>query len=73
MKDELEEYIQNWEAVQEVEKQELASTTFKLRWRQLNSLLGMAKVLGIMPQRDDQLEESVFIRWAYLKGARERI
>jgi hypothetical protein len=26
-----------------------------------------------MPQRDDQLEESVFIRWAYLKGARERI
>ncbi|MEA3441481.1 MAG: hypothetical protein U9R58_14495 [Chloroflexota bacterium] len=69
MKEALESYIHTWQAVQEVEKGELASATFELRWQQLNSLLGLAIELGIFPQRDEQQEKFVMKRWAFLKGA----
>lgn len=73
MKEALKSYIHTWQAVQEVEKSELASATFELRWRQLNSLVGMAIALSIMPQRDESQEDVVIKRWAFLKGAGERI
>lgn len=58
-------YRDRWQAVAEVERQELQASTLDLRWRQLNAVLGLAIGLGINKSVDDEIE--VFQRWARLK------
>lgn len=62
-------YRQGWQAVEEVEKQEACQATIEMRWLQLNSLVGMAIALEILPLNDRE-EEEVRTRWNQLKKAR---
>ena len=61
----LKAYLARWQAVEEVERQELQTATLELRWQQLNALIGMAIGLGIYQPTEDESE--VFQRWAILK------
>lgn len=72
MEDTLKAYCARWQAVAEIERQELQTASLELRWRQLNSVIGIAVGLGIFTPADDEIE--VFQRWAKLKekAARQR-
>ena len=61
----LKAYLARWQAVEEVERQELQSATIELRWQQLNAVIRMAIGLGIYESNEDETE--VFQRWAKLK------
>jgi hypothetical protein len=61
----LKAYLARWQAVEEIERQELQTATLDLRWQQLNSVIGMAIGLGIYQPVEDEIE--VFQRWAKLK------
>jgi len=61
----LKAYLSRWQAVEEVERQELQSATIELRWQQLNAVIRMAIGLGIYESNEDESE--VFQRWAILK------
>ena len=61
----LKAYCTRWQAVAEVERQELQTATLELRWQQLNAVIGIAIGLGIYIPADDEIE--VFQRWAKLK------
>jgi hypothetical protein len=61
----LKTYLARWQAVEEIERQELQSATMELRWQQLNSAIRMAIGLGIYESNEDEIE--VFQRWAKLK------
>ncbi len=61
----LKAYLARWQAVEEVERQELQTATLELRWQQLNAAIGMAIGLGIYETTEDESE--VFQRWAILK------
>jgi hypothetical protein len=61
----LKAYRARWEAVAEIERQELQTASLELRWRQLNAVVGMAIGLGINTPAEDEIE--VFQRWAELK------
>ena len=65
MDDTLKAYCIRWQAVAEVERQELQTATLELRWQQLNAVIGMAVGLGIFQPAEDEIE--VFQRWAKLK------
>ncbi len=66
MDDMLKAYQERWQAVAEIERQELQTATLELRWQQLNSIIGMAMGLGLTIPADDDFE--VIQRWAKLKG-----
>ncbi|MES0361819.1 MAG: hypothetical protein ABUK20_12945 [Anaerolineales bacterium] len=61
----LKAYLARWQAVEEVERQELQTATLELRWQQLNAVIGIAIGLGIFESADDETE--VYQRWAILK------
>ncbi len=61
----LKAYLARWQAVEEVERQELQSATMELRWQQLNAVIRMAIGLGIYESNEDETE--VFQLWAKLK------
>lgn len=61
----LKDYCTRFQAVAEVERQELQTATVELRWQQLNAVIGMAVGLGIFQPAEDEIE--VFQRWAKLK------
>lgn len=61
----LKAYRARWQAVEEIERQELQNATLELRWRQLNAVIGLAIGLGIYQPVEDDIE--VFQRWAKLK------
>jgi hypothetical protein len=61
----LKAYLARWQAVEEVERQELQTATMELRWQQLNAVIGIAIGLGIFESADDETE--VYQRWAILK------
>lgn len=65
---ELSAYRRRWEAVREVERQELRTASVELRWIQLNSIVGLAKALGLLQKmaldRDDRVVRE---RWVRLK------
>ena len=65
MENSLKDYIDRWQAVEEVELQELQTSTLELRWQQLNAVIGMAIGLGIFEHTEDETE--VIQRWAMLK------
>jgi hypothetical protein len=61
----LKAYRARWQAVEEIERQELQNATLELRWRQLNAVIGLAIGLGIYQPVEDDIE--VIQRWAKLK------
>ena len=61
----LKAYRARWQAVEEIERQELQSASMELRWQQLNSLYLLAIGLGIDEPEKDEIK--VFQRWAKLK------
>ena len=62
---ELKAYLTRWQAVEEIERQELQNATLELRWKQLNAVIGMAIGLDIYKSREDEIE--VIQRWVKLK------
>jgi len=58
-------YQTRWQAVEEIERQELQNATIELRWQQLNAVIGMAIGLGIFKSVEDDFH--IFQRWAKLK------
>ncbi len=66
MNKEMKEYVARWQAVAEIERQELRAASIELRWQQLNAVIGMAIELGIM--KTDNSEEEVYQQWAKLKS-----
>jgi hypothetical protein len=63
---EAKEYQNRWRAVAAVELEEQRSASVALRWQQLNSILCLAKGLGLSLESDDS-ERLVWERWAKLK------
>jgi hypothetical protein len=63
-------YRARWEAVAEIERQEMRAETLDQRWQQLNAVIGLAIELGMM--KADQSEEEVYQRWAKLKSEAEK-
>ena len=61
----LKAYLDRWQEVAELERQELREVSLELRWQQLNTIIGMAIGLGILIPDDDEAE--VYQRWANLK------
>ena len=61
----LKAYRARWQAVEEIERQELQTASLELRWQQLNAVIGIAIGLGIFMPAEDEIE--VFQRWARLK------
>ena len=61
----LKAYRARWQAVEEIERQELQNATLESRWRQLNAIIGLSIGLGLNNPADD--ETKVFQRWAKLK------
>ena len=61
----LKAYRDRWQAVAEIERQELRNASIELRWRQLNSVIKIAMGLGIL--KSDEKETEVYQRWAMLK------
>ena len=60
-------YVQRWEAVAEIEKQEQQSRSVAENWRQLNAIQRRAARLGIT-REDDEGEMALFLLWARLKA-----
>jgi len=58
-------YKKGWEAVAEVEREELQNTSIEEKWRQLISIIKLAIGLGIFIS--DPSEEAVYEQWAKLK------
>ena len=65
MNEDMKAYSARWQAVAEIELQELQSASIELRWQQLNAVIGLAIGLGIM--KADKSEEEIYQRWAKLK------
>jgi hypothetical protein len=65
LKEDIEFYRNRWQAVAEIEKQEVQSASPELRWRQLNAIVGLGIGLGIF--KADPSEEEIYILWARLK------
>ncbi len=59
-------YLNRWEAVKKIEE-EAQSLTLEQRWRQLNSLFGLARELNLFENVSDMGEEAVWQRWVELK------
>ncbi len=70
LKQDLLAYQERWKAVEAIQREERASASLELRWRQLNAAYGMAKALGLL--QPDPSEMEVFERWAKIKEHAER-
>jgi hypothetical protein len=64
LKDDLQAYLAQWKAVEEIQAEERRAATLELRWQQLSAGYGMAKGLGLL--QPDLSELGVFERWAKL-------
>lgn len=61
-------YRQRWQAVDEIERQELRALSVLDCWKQLNIIVQLGLGLGLERKEDDE-ELAVFRRWAKLKGS----
>ena len=59
-------YKERWEAIEEVERQELRAMTLEEHWRKLNAIARFAIESGLEKDKDDG-EMEVFTRWAEIK------
>lgn len=60
-------YRERWNAVAEIERQELRAMSIEKHWKQINNLVRFAIENGLT-RGDDDGEMGVFLRWAKLKG-----
>lgn len=59
-------YVERWQEVEKIEREEMLNTGIQERWRQLNALKRRAIRLGIKRENDEG-EMEVFLRWADLR------
>jgi hypothetical protein len=70
LKDDMIAYRARWQAVEEIEREELVNTSIEMKWRQLNSIINLAIQWGIF--KPDPSERLVYKRWAKLKEQAEK-
>jgi hypothetical protein len=58
--------LKRWNAISAVEKDELKKSSMDLRWKQLNSIVALARELGLEPVIDCDAER-VRERWRKIK------
>jgi hypothetical protein len=63
-------YKERWEAVEEIEREELRAMTLEDHWRKLNAIVRFAIEAG-MQQEEDDGEMEVILRWAKIKAQYE--
>lgn len=63
----LKAWRKHWQTVAEIEWEEARLSSYELRWRQLNYLVGLAKALDIPLTPDDAEEEIGRARWRRLQ------
>lgn len=63
-------YQARWNAVEEIEQQELRAMTLEQHWQKLNAIVRFAIETG-MPIDSNDGEMEVFLRWAKLKACYE--
>ncbi len=61
------EFRARWQAVAEVEFEELRTDPVELRWRQLDALFRLARGLGLSLEKPEEEVEAVRARWNRLK------
>ncbi len=61
-------YTTRWEAVARIKQEELQTTSFAEKWRQLNAIRRRAARLGITREQGRDGEMAVFLLWAKLKA-----
>lgn len=61
-------YQRRWQAVGQVEAAEQQTATIAERWQRLNSLLRLARSLGLPPSEDDVLIGPAQQRWNRLQS-----
>ena len=66
LKDDMVAYRDRWQAMAEMELQELLTTSIETKWRQLNSIVNLAIRWGFF--KPDPSDEVVHQQWAKLKG-----
>jgi hypothetical protein len=59
-------YRDRWQAVEELERQELRAMTPEEHWRKLNAIARFAMEMGLEKDRDDG-EMEIFLRWSKIK------
>ena len=59
------QFINRWQAVEEVRQREARAATVELRWRKLNAVYCMSRTLQVVPRKPD--ETRVYERWARLR------
>ncbi len=59
-------FRERWEAVQEIERQELRAMSAEKHWKQLNAIVRFAIEQG-WTRGDDDGEMEIMLRWAKLK------
>lgn len=60
-------YLNRWQSVERIEKEEAQAHTVQKRWLQLNSLFGLALALNLLDSPSDTGEEAIWQRWVELK------
>jgi hypothetical protein len=65
LREDLIAYKERWNAVAEIEQQELRETSMAQKWQQLNAIIALAIRLAIFTP--DPREEEVYLRWGILK------
>ena len=61
-------YQRRWQAVEQVEHAEQQAATVAERWRRLNSLLRLARSLGLQLREEDSLIDPAQQRWNRLRS-----
>ena len=59
--------LKRWEVITALEKKEMKKTSIDLRWKQLNSIVVLARDLGLKPVVDHDAER-VWERWRKIKA-----
>ena len=62
------EFRERWQAVAQIEAEELRSASIDLRWQQMNAILRLAIGLGLSFTEPDEEEEVIRRRWETLKS-----
>jgi hypothetical protein len=72
MNDEMKQYAASWAAIEDFQRQELRQSSIGLRWQQLNAIFNLAQALGLRPERNEEEEMAVILRWAEIKDKYEK-
>jgi hypothetical protein len=63
-------YKDRWQAVEEIERQELRAMTLEDHWRKLNAIVRFALETGMEIKKDNS-EMEIFLCWSKLKSSYE--